>query len=129
MRRIGLPCILKQPDSSFSQGVFKAVDEAGLHTMVEQLLSESDLIIAQEFLPTPYDWRVGIIDGQPLYICRYFMAQNHWQIQHKDHGGKTHYGKVDTLSLEEAPSHVISTALRAAKLIGDGLYGVDLKEV
>ncbi|MCC6699824.1 MAG: RimK family protein [Candidatus Hydrogenedentes bacterium] len=129
MQRIGLPCILKQPDSSFSQGVFKAVDEPQLHSMVEQLLSESDLIIAQEYLPTQYDWRVGILDGQPLYVCRYFMAQRHWQIQLKDRGGKTRYGKVDTLSVEEAPPHVISTALRAAKLIGDGFYGVDLKEV
>jgi len=128
MERIGLPCILKEPDSSFSQGVFKAVTEAQLHETIEQLLSVSDLIIAQEFLPTPYDWRVGILDGQPLYACRYHMANRHWKIQHKDPGGKTRYGKVDTLPVEDAPPHVISTALRAAKLIGDGLYGVDLKE-
>ncbi|GMU94255.1 MAG: 30S ribosomal protein S6 modification protein [Candidatus Hydrogenedentota bacterium] len=126
--RIGLPCILKQPDSSFSQGVYKANSEEELHHLTESLLSESDLIIAQEFLPTDYDWRIGILDGRPLYACRYFMAEKHWQIQRTDKAGKTHYGKVDTLPIEKAPPHVVSTALRASKLIGNGFYGVDLKE-
>ncbi|MBX7256156.1 MAG: RimK family protein [Candidatus Hydrogenedentes bacterium] len=126
--KIGLPCILKKPDSSFSLGVYKAADEASLHDKVEELLSESDLVLAQEFLPTPYDWRVGILDGKPLYVCRYYMAENHWQIQRTDQVGKKHYGKVDTLPVSEAPAQVVSTALRAAKLIGNGFYGVDLKE-
>jgi glutathione synthase/RimK-type ligase-like ATP-grasp enzyme len=125
---VGLPCILKQPDSSFSQGVFTAADEAQLHDMVENLLAESDLIIAQEYLPTEYDWRVGILDNRPFYVCRYFMAGSHWQIQ-RTVGTKTHYGKVETLRVEEAPERVVNTALRAAKLIGNGFYGVDLKEV
>lgn len=32
------------------------------------------MLIAQEFLPTPFDWRVGIIDGQVIYVRKYFMA-------------------------------------------------------
>ena len=31
--------------------------------------------------------------------------------------------------MEHAPSAVVSTALKAANLIGDGLYGVDIKQV
>ena len=38
-------------------------------------------------------------------------------------------GSVDTLSVGEAPDEVVKTALKAANLIGDGLYGVDLKQV
>jgi glutathione synthase/RimK-type ligase-like ATP-grasp enzyme len=56
------------------------------------------------------------------------MAGSHWQIQ-RTVGTKTHYGKVETLRVEEAPERVVNTALRAAKLIGNGFYGVDLKEV
>lgn len=127
--RIGLPCILKQPDSSFSQGVYKVEDLAMLDYRLDVLLKESDLIIAQEFLPTDFDWRVGILDRQPLYVCKYFMASKHWQIQRTDTGGRTHYGRVQTYAVEDAPPEVVKTALRAANLIGDGLYGVDLKQV
>ncbi len=127
--QIGLPCILKQPDSSFSQGVYKIEDPAMLEYRLDVLLKESDLIIAQEFLPTDFDWRVGILDRQALYVCKYFMAPKHWQIQRTDTVGKTHYGRVETFTVEDAPPEVVKTALRAANLIGDGLYGVDLKQV
>lgn len=127
--KIGLPCVLKQPDSSFSRGVFKAEDEATMRDQVERLLDESELIIAQEFLPTPFDWRVGILDRQPLYVCKYYMARRHWQIQKTEQGGNRNYGRVETLPVEKAPREVVRTALKAANLIGDGLYGVDIKDV
>lgn len=129
MQTIGLPCILKKPDSSFSQGVYKAEDEFTLHAYVKAMLNESDLIIAQEFLPTPFDWRVGIFDRKALYVCKYYMASNAWKIMQHDSQGETHYGEVETLPIEAAPPEVIKTALRAANLIGDGLYGVDLKQI
>ncbi|MDX9974203.1 MAG: RimK family protein [FCB group bacterium] len=127
--QIGLPCVLKQPDSSFSRGVFKVETEDSMREQVNRLLDESELIIAQEFLPTPFDWRVGILDRQPLYVCKYFMARRHWQIQKSCPGGNTDYGRVETLPVETAPPRVINTAMKAANLIGDGLYGVDLKEI
>ncbi|MBK7494301.1 RimK family protein [bacterium] len=126
--RIGLPCILKQPDSSFSKGVFKVEDPASLEERLDLLLKESDLVIAQEYLPTDFDWRVGLLDHQPLYVCKYFMAPKHWQIQRTDSIGQTRYGRVETLPVEEAPPDVVRTAIKAANLIGDGLYGVDLKQ-
>jgi glutathione synthase/RimK-type ligase-like ATP-grasp enzyme len=127
--KIGLPCVLKQPDSSFSQGVFKVECQDSMRQQVEKLLDESELIIAQEFLPTAFDWRVGILDRQPLYVCKYFMARRHWQIQKNGPNGDRDYGRVETLPIEKAPPRVVQTALKAANLIGDGLYGVDLKEI
>ena len=38
-------------------------------------------------------------------------------------------GKTEALSVGEAPDRVVKMALRAARLIGDGFYGVDIKEV
>ncbi|ADH85022.1 RimK family protein [Desulfurivibrio alkaliphilus] len=125
---LGLPVVLKQPDSAFSIGVVKVHDAETLRFRVNALLKNSDLIVAQEYLPTAFDWRVGLIDGRPLYVCRYHMARGHWQIIHRE-GGKKHEGDADTLSVGEAPPAVIQTAVRAAGLIGKGLYGVDLKEV
>jgi glutathione synthase/RimK-type ligase-like ATP-grasp enzyme len=128
-REIGFPVILKRPDSAASQGVVKVADAEALITQAREFLNDSDLLIAQEFVPTPFDWRIGILDGVPLYACKYHMAHDHWQIINWTGSGGHRYGRVETLPVEIAPRRVVRTALRAAKLIGDGLYGVDLKEV
>ncbi len=127
---LGLPCVLKQPDSAFSAGVKKIEDEETLDRMVNNMLDDSDLIVGQEFLPTEFDWRIGICDRRPLYACRYYMARKHWQIiKHSDDGTSNDEGKVDTLAISEVPEEVVKMALKAANLIGDGLYGVDVKLV
>lgn len=127
--KLGLPCVLKKPDSSFSAGVVKADTEAELSAHLRQFLQKSELVIAQEFAASEFDWRVGVLDGKALYVCRYHMARGHWQIQ-KSLGEKRRvYGRTDTLAVEDAPKAVVELAVRAANLIGDGLYGVDIKEV
>lgn len=128
-KKLGFPCILKQPDSSFSQGVVKADNSEEFEKETDFLFEKSDLLIAQKFIPTTFDWRVGILDDKPLYGCRYHMARKHWQIYERTKDGKTHEGKAETLPIEEIPEHVLKYALKAAKLIGNGLYGVDLKEI
>ncbi len=128
--RLGLPCVLKQPDSSFSAGVKKVSTPEELNTQVEAMLEKSDLVIAQGFVPTEFDWRIGVLDGQPLFACRYYMADNHWQILKRDAGGKKEdVGRAETIPVEMAPTKVVKTALKAANHVGKGLYGVDLKEV
>jgi len=127
---LALPCVLKQPDSSFSLGVIKIETEQELPAKVNGLLDKSELIVAQEYLPTEFDWRVGILDGRPLFVAKYYMAPGHWQIIR--HGDEKHdfvEGKTEALSVGEAPDRVVKMALRAAMLIGDGFYGVDIKQV
>lgn len=124
---LGLPCILKQPDSAFSLGVAKIETAAAVHDVLERLFAKSDLVIAQQWLPTPFDWRVGVLDRRPLYVCKYFMAPGHWQVVKRE-SGRTLEGSTQALSVGEAPEIVVRTAVRAANLIGDGLYGVDLKQ-
>jgi glutathione synthase/RimK-type ligase-like ATP-grasp enzyme len=127
---LGLPVVLKQPDSSFSKGVTKVETADELRASVKDMLKESELIVAQEFLPTEFDWRIGIIDGRPLYVCKYFMARRHWQIISRDDSGENAVeGGCQTLVIGEAPKEVVQTALKAANLIGSGLYGVDLKQI
>jgi glutathione synthase/RimK-type ligase-like ATP-grasp enzyme len=126
---LGFPVVLKQPDSSFSQGVVKVADQDELKEKLDRLFAKSDLVIAQEFLPTSFDWRVGIFDRQPLYGCRYYMVKQHWQILKRDGDGAKTEGRFDTLPVEHLPTPVLRMALKAANLIGDGLYGVDLKQV
>lgn len=129
IKELGLPCILKQPDSAFSLGVVKVETEESYHQELDKLLDKSDLIVGQEFLPTEFDWRVGILDQQPLYVCKYYMARKHWQIMNWQNNSGDRYGRFETMVPEMAPRHVIRTAVKAANLIGDGLYGVDLKQI
>lgn len=124
-----LPVILKQPDSAFSQGVIKAKTVEELNREAKKMLEKSDLIIAQEFLPTEFDWRIGVLDRKPLFACKYYMANNHWQIINENKSGRTRYGKVETFELSEVPEHVLANAVKAANLIGNSLYGVDVKEI
>ncbi len=125
---LGFPCVLKQPDSAFSLGVVKVGSREELCERIKPLLEESDLIVAQEFLPTTFDWRIGILDRRPLFACKYYMARNHWQIVQRDGRGNRRYGKVETLPVELAPPRAVRHALKAANLVGDGLYGVDVKQ-
>jgi|SRR6478735_1955561 glutathione synthase/RimK-type ligase-like ATP-grasp enzyme len=126
---LGLPCVLKRPDSSFSQGVVKASTPAELKDYLERFLENSELVVAQAYVKSDFDWRVGVLDGRALYVCRYYMARGHWQIQKTTENGKRSFGRHETMAVEDAPQAVVGLAVRAANLIGHGLYGVDLKEV
>ncbi len=126
-KELGFPIILKIPDGSFSRGMVKVETRAELDGAVADLLKHSALLLAQEFMYTQYDWRVGVLNGKPLYACKYFMAGDHWQIyDHSNTGDPS--GGYQTMPTYEAPKKVIETAVKAAGLVGKGLYGVDLKQ-
>jgi glutathione synthase/RimK-type ligase-like ATP-grasp enzyme len=127
--QLDLPCILKQPDSSFSAGVVKVHSKEELEKQAMEMLEGSELIIAQEYLPTEYDWRIGVLEHRVLYACRYYMAKNHWQIIRRDRNGCKHEGLSDTLHVDEAPSEAVRLALKATRPIGSGFYGVDIKQI
>ncbi|MDF1763686.1 MAG: RimK family protein [Oleibacter sp.] len=128
INELGLPLIVKIPDGSFSIGVEKAKTKEELLECVQRLGERSALLLIQEFMPTDFDWRIGIMDGQILYACRYFMAKSHWQIY--NHGARANTnksGNADAFAIEDVPKNVKKTALKAARCMGNGFYGVDLK--
>jgi len=128
LRTFDFPIILKRPDSSSSLGVYKVTDEKELKLRMKDLFHKSALIIAQEYIPSAFDWRIGILEGKPLYACKYFMARDHWQIYNWNaNKSNATVGAVETFLIEDAPQEVVETALKAANAIGDGFYGVDLK--
>ncbi len=127
-KRLSYPFVLKVPDGSFSRGVRKVTDPETLRKVAAELFTDSDLLLAQPYCYTPFDWRIGMLDRQPLFACQYFMSSNHWQIVRHLDNGRALQGGFRTIPLHEVPTLVLQTAVRAANLIGDGLYGVDLKE-
>ncbi len=124
---LGFPLVLKQPDSAFSLGVTKIESPEALEETVQRILRESHLVVAQEWLPTSFDWRVGVFDRRPIYVCKYFMAAGHWQVIKREAEARVE-GTTACFTIGEVPEIVVKTAVRAANLVGDGLYGVDLKQ-
>lgn len=125
--QLGLPLVLKIPDGSFSRGVIKAESLAELQRGAAELFQRSELLIAQEYLYTEYDWRIGVLDNRVLYACRYFMSRGHWQIYNHAARGAQRSGGFECVDLADTPAQVVKLALRATRLIGNGLYGVDIK--
>src|SRR6201987_270955 len=128
MDELGLPLVVKIPDGSFSRGVHKVDTPEEFRRVADELFEETDLLLAQKFLPTEFDWRVGVLAGEPLFVCQYRMARGHWQIVKHRPDGSSHEGGFRTFELDKAPRDLIDIAVRAARPIGDGFYGVDIKE-
>jgi glutathione synthase/RimK-type ligase-like ATP-grasp enzyme len=102
-----------------------------LEERLDEILKESDLAIAQEYMPSDFDWRIGVLDGKPLYACKYFMARGHWQIYNWGSDTKKgQEGDFATMPVADAPPFIVEAALKAVHaIVGDqGLFGVDVKE-
>lgn len=130
-QRLGFPVVLKLPDSTFSIGVVKAKTPEELEQKLDSILAESDLAVAQEYMPSDFDWRVGVLDGKPLYACKYYMARGHWQIYNWGSATKEdETGNFDTVKVDECAKHIMDAALKAVRaMVGErGLFGVDIKE-
>jgi glutathione synthase/RimK-type ligase-like ATP-grasp enzyme len=127
-KTLGWPMVVKIPDGSFSRGVHRVENVEELQKLAAELFEDTDLLLAQKFMKTDFDWRIGVLDREPLFVCQYRMARGHWQIiKHGPNGARE--GGWTTLGLADAPPRVIDVALRAASAIGDGLYGVDVKQI
>lgn len=99
-----------------------------LASAAQELFEHSVLLLAQEYCYTEYDWRIGVLNGEALYACQYFMSKGHWQIyNHKAQAGEVN-GLCRAVPVEQAPPEVVKLAVDTARLIGQGLYGVDLKQ-
>lgn len=127
--KVGSPFIIKVPDGSFSIGMCKVSNQTELDDALKVLFEHSSILLVQAFIPTEFDWRIGILDGSPLFACKYYMAKGHWQIYNHAETGKNLCGPWETIPIYQVPSKVIDLALKAAALIGKGLYGVDLKVI
>lgn len=124
---LGNKLILKAPNSSFSSHVEKVTSPEEFVKVGKRFLNRADRIVVQEFVQSDFDWRVGVLAGKPLYACRYLIPDKTFKIQAIVEG-QMRYAKVEGVPVEEVPSQVVHTALAAANSIGNGLYGVDLKE-
>ncbi|MGB3209369.1 MAG: RimK family protein [Desulforhopalus sp.] len=126
---LGTTMVVKIPDGSFSLGIAKVSTQQEYQLAIDELFQRSSILLVQEYVPTEFDWRIGIIGGEIMYGCKYFMARGHWQIIQHRAAGNARAGGFETLPVNSIPSRVRKLALKATSLIGKGLYGVDIKMV
>jgi glutathione synthase/RimK-type ligase-like ATP-grasp enzyme len=127
--QLGDPVVLKAPNSSFSMYVEKASTPKEIISVAKRFFRRSDRVLAQKFVKSSFDWRVGTLGGEPLYVCQYTIPKKNWKILTYTPDGKTVYGLIKAIRVADAPSDLLKTAIEAANSIGNGIYGVDLKQV
>jgi len=126
---LGTPLVLKAPSSSFSKFVEKVQDLDAFVSVGQRFLRRADRLVVQRYVPSRFDWRVGTLGGRALFACRYVMAPERWRIRERDENGRTVECAVQAVELAAVPPRLLEMALAAARAIGNGLYGVDLKEI
>jgi glutathione synthase/RimK-type ligase-like ATP-grasp enzyme len=129
IEELGDPLVLKAPNSSFSMYVERVSSVEEFLTVSRRFLRRADRVVAQKFVSSSFDWRVGVLDGRPLYVCQYVIPKRRWKILTYTPEGRTVHGPVKAVPLGQAPGELIACAVRAADAIGRGLYGVDLKQL
>ncbi len=127
---LGKPVVVKAPYTSFSRYVEKVACETSFRDVAKRFFRKSDLLAVQTFMPTAFDWRVGVLNRQVLYVCKYMMPKGMWKHGCKRRGKPTFvWGRTFSLNRDNAPLGLKEVALKACEVIGHGLYGVDIKEV
>jgi len=126
---LGKPIVVKAPYTSFSRYVEKVACETSFRDVAKRYFRKSDVLAVQAFMPTAFDWRVGVLNHEVLYVCKYMIPKGRWKHGAKRRGKPTFvWGRTVSLKRENAPAKLKEVALKACEVIGHGLYGVDIKE-
>ncbi|OPX73041.1 MAG: Glutamate--LysW ligase ArgX [Methanoregulaceae archaeon PtaU1.Bin059] len=124
---LGSPLVVKEPSTSFSLRVEKVQGPGELLQVARRYFKLSDWVVAQEYVESTYDWRVGVLRGRFLYACKYIIPSQTFKIQDSVNGHVVYCG-VESVPPALVPPAVIDLGVRAGRAIGNGLYGVDIKE-
>ena len=124
---LGSPLVLKEPSTSFSVRVEKASTISEFTKVAKRFLKLTDWIVVQEYIESRFDWRVGVLNGELLYVCRYIIPSETFKIQASVNGHIV-YCDVESVPVDQVPPSVIDLGIKAGNAIGRGLYGVDIKE-
>ncbi len=126
----GKPVVIKAPYTSFSRYVEKVACETSFREVAKRFFKKSDVLTIQKFTPTAFDWRVGVLGNDILYVCKYLIPKGKWKHGAKLRGKPTVvWGRTESLKKQDMPPRLKEVALKVCSIIGKGLYGVDIKEV
>jgi glutathione synthase/RimK-type ligase-like ATP-grasp enzyme len=125
---LGFPLVVKAPYTKFSSHVEKVSNEAEFRDVSSRYLRNATPIVLQEYMPSGFDWRVGMLDNKILYLCKYYMPKGGWKVRSLI-DGKHQWGRVVPIMRKNAPKKLEKLAVDITRCVGDGLYGLDVKEL
>src|SRR4030067_163782 len=125
--KLGTPVIKKTPYTRFSSHVEKAHTREELMEISKRFLRKSKVVIVQEYIRSDFDWRIGVLRGEILYLCKYCIPEGGWKVRSKI-DGKNVWGDTIAVSRDSIPPKLKDICIGLSKCVGDGLYGLDVKE-
>lgn len=126
VQRLGLPLMVKIPDGAQGRDLAMASDDIQLARLLDEGLARSALLLVQSRIPAEFDWRIGFLDGSPLFACRRYRPEPGNRIRRRKH--PLDMSRIEALPLSDVPERVLQTARRAVHQLGNGLFGVDLRQ-
>ncbi len=125
LRERDFPLVLKEPSTSFSNRVRVVHDAEEFVRTASVYLRMSQLVVAQEHVESENDWRIGVLDGEPLFAGRYVPLDVEEAVPTEE---EMPYYDVEPIGFDDVPESVLRLATEAAGAIGDGMYSVDIKQ-
>ncbi|MGC8765674.1 MAG: ATP-grasp domain-containing protein [Brevinematia bacterium] len=129
IEQFGVPVVLKAPNSSFSAYVDRAYNVDDILKIGKKFFRRADIIILQQYMPSKFDYRVVLLDKKVISVVKYHMNGSAWRIVDHDENGRVIQCSVEGMDVNDVDRKLLSIALEAGNSIGEGLYGVDLKEI
>ncbi len=126
-KTLGLPVIIKTPYTRFSSHVEKANNETEFIAISKHLLHKSGVIVLQEYVPSEFDWRIGMLRNEVLYLCKYCIPTGGWKVKSKINGRNV-WGDTIAMPRDSISPELKEICINLSKCVGDGLYGLDVKE-
>jgi glutathione synthase/RimK-type ligase-like ATP-grasp enzyme len=125
---LGFPVIIKTPYTRFSSHVEKAEGEGEFIKISRHLLRKSRVLVLQEYVQSDFDWRVGILKNEILYLCKYCIPSGGWKVKSKINGRNV-WGDTIAVPRDSICPELKDLCISLSKCVGDGLYGLDVKEM
>jgi glutathione synthase/RimK-type ligase-like ATP-grasp enzyme len=103
------------------------MDETEFIEVSKHLLMKSKVLVLQEYIQSDFDWRVGILRNEVIYLCKYCIPKGGWKVKSKI-DEKTVWGDTIALSRDSISPELKEISITLSKCVGNGLYGLDVKE-
>ena len=92
------------------------------------MLRKAKVVVLQEYINSNFDWRVGMLKNEILYLCKYCIPEGGWKVRSKINGRNV-WGDTIPIPKEKIAPELKEICINLSKCIGEGLYGLDIKEV
>lgn len=126
-KTLGLPVIIKTPYTRFSSHVEMADDDKEFIRISKHLRRKSRILVLQEYIKSDFDWRVGMLRNEVLYLCKYCIPKGGWKVKSKINGRNV-WGDTIAVPRDSISPELKEICIALSKCVGSGLYGLDVKE-